>query len=122
VPFSLIRTWLKAWAKAATKEQLHPAQFATSYGPLQGYNFELGDFMDQLFTARASLTQAAATQLRLNFGLKTYFPAYPEALTTPVQTFGLVVRLLRPNIDTDGTDGGTESGPSYDIAISYPPG
>jgi hypothetical protein len=78
--------------------------------------------MDQLFTARASLTQAAATQLRLNFGLKTYFPAYPEALTTPVQTFGLVVRLLRPNIDTDGTDGGTESGPSYDIAISYPPG
>lgn len=122
VPFSLISNWLNAWVTAAKAQKLSPAQFATHYGPLQGYNFELGDFMDQLFTARASPTQPGATQLRLNFGLKTYFPAYPETLTTPVQTFGLVVRLFRPYEDSDGSGGGTESGPSYDVAKPYPPG
>jgi hypothetical protein len=72
-----------------------------------------------------------ATLLYLNFGLKSYFPAYPETLTDPAQTFGLVVRLYFPPpkglegtaIGTDGgTDGGTESGPSYDVAKPYPPG
>jgi hypothetical protein len=147
VPFSLISNWLTAWVTAATHQHLKPAMFATSsYGPLQGYVFEIGDFMDQLFSA----PERGSTQLYLNFGLKTYFPAHPEKLTEPAQTFGLVVRLYTPTAppppkagDTSaaieaeqrsvadlllgaaayvsGTDG-SESGPSYDMAQPYPPG
>lgn len=120
VPFSLIKNWLTAWGEAAVKQHLSPAMFATgSYGPLQGYVFELGDFMDQLFSAPGR----GATMLFLNFGLKSYYPAQPEGLAAPAQTFGLVVRLYTPGKTPDdtGAAGGTESGPSYDLAQASPP-
>lgn len=123
VPFSLISNWLNAWVTAAKAQKLSPAQFATHYGPLQGYNFELGDFMDQLFMTTDKKHERVATHLHLNFGLKTYFPAYPEALTTPVQTFGLVVRLFWESTDVeDGTDDVYQGGSSYDMSVSFPPG
>jgi hypothetical protein len=118
VPFSLITNWLTAWTTAVQQQHLKPAIFATSsYGPLQGYVFELDDFIDQLFLTPGY----SQTQLYLNFDLKTYFPAYPEKLKEPAQTFGLVVRLYAPAKDTD-VAGGTESGPSYDMAAPVPPG
>jgi hypothetical protein len=89
---------------------------------VQGYNFELGDFIDQLFVTTDKVNHRVATQLRLNFGLKTYFPAYPEALTTPVQTFGLVVRLFWNSKDLDGTGDVYQGGSSYDMSASFPPG
>lgn len=115
VPYNLIKGWLNGWATAATTQQLRPAQFATAYGPLQGYNFDLGDFLDPLFTAKTFTDQ----RLFLRFGLKTYYPAYPENLATPTQTFGLVVRLYSPNEEADGAE---LSGPSYDMALQVPPG
>jgi hypothetical protein len=115
VPYNLIKGWLNAWAAAATAQQLRSTLFATSYGPLQGYNFDLGDFLDPLFAAKSFTGQ----RLFLRFGLKTYYPAYPEGLAAPAQAFGLVVRLYSPSEETDGEE---LSGPSYDVAKPYPPG
>lgn len=115
VPYNLIKGWLNGWTTAATTQQLRPALFATAYGPLQGYNFDLGDFLDPLFAAKTFTNQ----RLFLRFGLKAYYPAYPESLAAPAQTFGLVVRLYSPSDEADGDE---LSGPSYDMSKPYPPG
>jgi hypothetical protein len=115
VPYNLIKGWLNAWAEGAVAQQLRPALFATTYGPLQGYNFELRDFLDPLFAVKSFTDQ----RLFIRFGLKTYYPAYPEALAAPAQTFGLVVRLYSPS---SGADGAELSGPSYDLSVQVPPG
>jgi len=116
VPYNLIKGWLNGWANAAAKQQLQPTMFVTTgFGPLQGYNFDLGDFLDPLFAAKTFTGQ----QLFLRFGLKTYYPAYPENPATLAHTFGLVVRLYSPS---EGADGDKTSGPSYDMSKPYPPG
>jgi hypothetical protein len=115
VPYNMVKGWLNGWAIAATTQQLRPALFATAYGPLQGYNFDLGDFLDPLFAAKTFTDQ----RLFLRFGLKTYYPAYPENLAAPAQTFGLVVRLYSPSEEADGAE---LSGPSYDMSLQVPPG
>jgi hypothetical protein len=115
VPYNLIKGWLNGWATAATTQQLRPALFATAYGPLQGYNFDLGDFLDPLFAAKTFTDQ----RLFIRFGLKAYYPAYPEILAAPAQTFGLVVRLYSPSKEADSDE---LSGPSYDMSKPYPPG
>ena len=119
VSFNLVKVWLRAWMAPA--RQLSPHAFMTSYGPLQGYNFELSDFTDPLFPVKQPADPAQRLVLRLYFGLKSYYPAYPENLAQPRQAFGLVVRLLAPgDKDTDG--GGDAGGPSYDMAVPVPPG
>ena len=121
VSFNLIRVWLQAWV--APTQQLSPLLFMTSYGPLQGYNFELSDFMDPLFPVKQPADPTQRLVLRLYFGLKSYYPAYPENLEQPRQTIGLVVRLLVPGSKvTDGDGGGDAGGPSYDMAVPVPPG
>ncbi|RZK23638.1 MAG: hypothetical protein EOO56_04400 [Hymenobacter sp.] len=118
VPYNLIKNWLNAWVTVATKRQLNAAMFATKYGPLQGYDFELSDFMDSLFPTKSFDNQ----HLYIRFGLKTYYPAYPEKLKEPVQTFGLVVRLYSPQGSEDMEGSDDTGGPSYDLAQAYPPG
>ncbi len=115
VPYNLIKGWLNAWVAVATAQQLRPALFSTAYGPLQGYNFDLGDFLDPLFAAKSFTGQ----RLFIRFGLKTYYPAYPENLAAPAQAFGLVVRLYSPSDEADADE---LRGPSYDLALQVPPG
>ena len=114
VPFNLIKTWLCNWGWAVSGQQLSPAMFATSYGPLRGYTFELSDFLDPLFQTQAPKVSA----VRANFGLKSYYPAFPEQPAQPTSTFGLVLRLYSPG----GSNlGGESGGPSYDMSKPSPP-
>lgn len=124
VPFNLIRGWIRDWATAALGHQLDPAMFTTHYGPLQGYRFELSDFLNPLFTGGTF----AGKLLQVNLGLKSYYPAYPDNPPRLAQTVGLVVRLYSgpepadPVTMMDGKDGGSEGGgPSYDLAQTSPP-
>jgi hypothetical protein len=133
VSFSVAKFWLRAWAtpKPANppkpEVRLSPLMFMTSYGPLQGYTFEVSDFMDPLFPAKQPplpTLQVEDFSLRLYFGLKSYYPAYPENLEHPRQTFGLVVRLFPPvgKVTSGDTEGGdTAGGSSYDMAQTSPP-
>ena len=127
VAFSVAKFWLQAWATPKPTDpqlevRLSPLMFMTSYGPLQGYTFELSDFMGPLFIPAPKAGTTEVLALRLYFGLKSYYPAYPENLEHPHQTFGLVVRLFKLDIkDTDGTGGSDTGGPSYDMAQSNPP-
>jgi hypothetical protein len=126
VAFSVAKFWLRAWATPQTLQPevpLSPRMFMTGYGPLQGYTFELSDFMDPLFAAKQlDPGDPIDYKLRLYFGLKSYYPAYPENLEHPHQTFGLVVRLFKPGIkDDDSSGGGDTGGPSYDLAQPSPP-
>lgn len=89
IPFNLVKKWIDNWKNAP---QLSAAMFQTYYGPLQGYDFKLSDFIDPLFQAKTF----AQNTLRVIFDLKTYYPAYPERQAQPTQTFGLVLRLYPP--------------------------
>ncbi|MFD1871470.1 hypothetical protein [Hymenobacter bucti] len=124
VSFNLAKVWLRAWA--APQQQLGPRLFGTAYGPLQGYTFELSDFMDPLFPAQQPAPPAPGMvfSLRLYFSLKSYYPAYPENLEQPHQTFGLVGRLFPPvgKVTDDDDASGTTGGSSYDMAQPNPPG
>jgi hypothetical protein len=125
VPYNLIRGWVLDWAAAALAQRLDPAMFATHYGPLLGYRFELSDFLNPLFTAGTF----GGKLLQVNLGLKSYYPAYPDSPPRLAQTVGLVVRLYTgpepadPVTVPDDKDGGGEGGgPSYDMGVSSPPG
>ena len=89
VPFNLVKKWINNWQSAP---QLSTAMFQTHYGPLQGYNFQLSDFVDPLFQAKTFVQNT----LRVIFDLKAYYPAYPERQAQPTQTFGVVLRLYPP--------------------------
>lgn len=106
VPHDLVKTWLHNWAAAPA---ITPALFATAHGPLQGYTFEMGDFLEPLFTAQPFGDQT----LRISFGLHEYYPA--EGPLT--QTFGLVLRLHDPKkLDGDGS-----GDPFFDMSSPCPP-
>lgn len=124
VPYNLIRGWVLDWAAAALTQQLDPAMFATHYGPLSGYRFELSDFLNPLFTAGTF----GSKLLQVNLGLKSYYPAYPDNPPRLAQTVGLVVRLYAGPEPADPVtmmpdkDGGGEGGgPSYDMGSTQPP-
>ena len=79
VPYNLIRGWVLDWAAAALAHRLDPTMFATHYGPLAGYRFELSDFLNPLFTAGTFDSKL----LQVNLGLKSYYPAYPDSPPRP---------------------------------------
>lgn len=120
VPFDLAKSWVCNWCWAVEAQALDAAAFATSYGPLQGYDFELGDFLDPLF----QMQNPEASAVRAVFGLKRYYPAYPENLEQPTSTFELVMRLYSPKGSGGNPDvlGGNGGGPSYDQSTPNPPG
>jgi hypothetical protein len=88
IPSSLAATWLANWTAVP---EVTPALFATSWGPLEGYNFDVSDFVSTLFNAQ-SFESATAY---LGFGLHEYHsPTATEAVLT--RTFGLVLQLAGP--------------------------
>lgn len=106
VPHDLVKTWLHHWTAATA---VTPALFATGYGPLQGYTFEVGDFLEPLFAAQPFGDQT----LRISFGLHEYYPAEGPL----AQTFGLVLRLHDPKkLEGDGA-----GDPFFDMSMPCPP-
>ncbi|RZK62153.1 MAG: hypothetical protein EOO59_03290 [Hymenobacter sp.] len=148
VPFNLAKGWICDWCWAVSEQRLDPAMFTTSYGWLLGYDFQLDDFLDPLF----QMSNPQLSTVRAVFGLKRYYPAYPENLDRPAYTFELVIRPYSPAFDSGdlsaklptaqrpsglhspehepvrrpadgGADGGAGGGdPSMDQSMTNPPG
>jgi len=111
VPAVLAREWARHWRRAP---QVEPAQFASAYGYLRGYAFELSDLVAVL----AGVQSPAAGHLVLHFGLHEYYHPGPAAGDSLVQLFGLLLQL-RGADKGRFSDGGGD--PSYDMATPCPP-
>jgi hypothetical protein len=107
VPDNLAAVWLANWAGAGS---VTPALFATPDGPLEGYNFNLKDFLKPLFTDQPYDLQ----EIRIWLGLHNYYS--PTNLDTLTQTFGLVARRYDPHPTAQR---GSEL--YYDMATPCPP-
>jgi len=124
LPHGLAGVWLKNWMKPGLV--VTPDLFMTSYGPLQGYMFDLDDFMDPLFYSQSFFNNpedAANYELRVGFGLHEFYPAFPEG-TASKKTFGLLLRIYQKDTQQlamalipDGS-----SDPFYDLSTTSPPG
>jgi len=129
LPVDLVQTWIKGWQDAT---DVTYDMFSTNYGPLQGYIFELNDFIDPLFPVGVTTNH----ELRVYFGLHSYQITSANE-TQSASTMGLIlsvqktedtklpftyhrntVRLLDNNgtSPTDGSDG------FYDLSHPNPPG
>lgn len=123
LPHGLAGTWLKNWVNV---DAVTPDLFTTNYGPLQGYVFDLKDFMDPLFYSQSFFNnpeEAQNYELRIGFGLHEFYPAFPEG-TTSKKTFGLVLRIYQKDSQKAAIaltpDGSSE--PFYDLSTTSPPG
>ncbi|AMR27760.1 hypothetical protein A0257_12090 [Hymenobacter psoromatis] len=85
IPNALVHTWLNNW-KAASP--VTADMFSSNYGPLTGYTFDMGDFLDSFFYASPAKTK----ELFVLFGLHQHYPAFPDCYALK-QTFGLVLRI-----------------------------
>lgn len=85
IPNALVHTWLNNW-KAASP--VTAAMFNSSYGPLTGYTFDMGDFLNSFFYANPF----KGKELLVLFGLHQHYPAFPDCYALK-QTFGLVLRI-----------------------------
>ena len=108
IPHGVAGEWINNWRAA---EPLTAAMFLTKYGYLQGYNFQRGDLMDNLF----NVEQQEYQQLRVDFGLHKYYAGYDNGDPQPTYTFGLVLRLVNPDATTSDT-------PFFDMSTPRPPG
>ena len=108
VPDVLSQLWIKAWSaiKVAT-----PPLFATTYGPLRGYTFELAEFTTPL--RLAYLSTLDADSLLLEFCLHEYYRSEPQGEVL-VQTFGLLIKL-----ESNKLQGGND--PYVNMAYPCPP-
>ncbi|GAB3635452.1 hypothetical protein GCM10027422_10420 [Hymenobacter arcticus] len=85
IPNELVHTWLNNWKQASLKTA---HMFGSNYGPLTGYTFDMGDFLDSFFYAN----KFKEKELLILFGLHQHYPAFPNCYTLK-QTFGLVLRI-----------------------------
>jgi hypothetical protein len=108
IPHGMAGDWIRSWQEVG---KLTPDLFSTSYGFLQGYCFERGDLLDNLF----NVVRQEQQQLRVDFGLHKYYAGTDTASTPqPTYTFGLVLRLVNPDATTSDT-------PFYDMSTPVPP-
>ena len=106
VPDVLARYWLRLWAELTA---VTPALFATSYGPLRGYTFDVAEFLTPL----RQLANFGREQLVLEFDLHEYYRPEPQGEVL-AHTFGLVLRL--ESLKAQGGDG-----PFVNMASPCPP-
>lgn len=109
VPQDLATTWLANW-KATSN--ITPALFATQWGPLQGYNFEVKDFVSSLFAAQSFQSK----EIYIGLGLHQYHT--PDATDGSLtETFGLVLQL--PEAGQAAVRAAADA--YFDMAFPYPP-
>ncbi len=125
VAFDLAKIWLTNWVN---QNPISSALFGSNYGPLQGYAFDIGDFMDPLFySQKFGKTQ----ELHVCFALHEYLAAFPKQPNQAItSTFGLVLRFygtvpIQPYGETklrDSSAAAPEAGqPFYDLSEPSPP-
>ncbi|MGI4734854.1 MAG: hypothetical protein ACRYG7_06690 [Janthinobacterium lividum] len=137
IPHLMVKDWLAYWIEA---HEIMPAMFQNSYGPLQGYTFDLSDFREPLFNAQPWTLKEhhlykRAYNMRVDFGLHKYYAAVSESCE-PTLTFGLVLQLqaLAPiwqepasvehNFNVTGSltaVDGEDSDPFFDMSMPCPP-
>lgn len=124
VPHGLAAEWLTNWADPKTVPS--SAMFTTNYGPLQGYVFDIEDFLDPMFLSQPF----AGKVLRIGFGLHEYY-ALADSGEKRTQTFGLVLRIYDAkgnvlSLPRKKHTGGYGDDPLdttfYDLTHPYPPG
>ena len=131
VAFDLAKTWLDNW----TAHKITSELFTSNYGPLQGYTFEIGDFMDPLFYSQK---YGKTQELHVCFALHEYHAAFPKQPSQSLtSTFGLVLRFygtvpidIHANNHEQGKAAQSvhsafaqEAGqPFYDLSTPNPPG
>ncbi|GAB3730049.1 hypothetical protein GCM10027594_12080 [Hymenobacter agri] len=108
LPNVLRQHWVNNWADTE-QFPLTRQLFATSYGPLQGFNFSLSDFMQPLMRSTSE-----DDNLSILLGLHTYFGPSPEGEAVTA-TFGLLVQA--PIVA--GRQGDDDL--AYDVAAPSPP-
>jgi hypothetical protein len=127
LPVDLVQSWIGAWQNLT---DISPDMFDTNYGPLQGYIFNLQDFIDPLFPSYLT----SGYELRVYLGLHSYNITSAN-ITTPDTTVGLVISvqpestprlpinyLLNKNkLVSNNANDGDDSG-YYDLSHPSPPG
>ncbi|WPQ63614.1 hypothetical protein SIO70_01890 [Chitinophaga sancti] len=112
IPSSLGNIWIQNWVDNdvfVAKER-----FKTIYGYLQGYNFELSDFIDSAFSADY-------VGLSVTLALHELFRPYETDPYAPTFTFNLVLQGLIKE-DGDGTsEKVADADGLYDISAPSPP-
>ncbi|QKG54328.1 hypothetical protein [Hymenobacter sp. BRD67] len=112
IPHDLVKAWLQNWTAA---KQVTPAMFASSYGPMEGYSFDIADFMDPLFAARTYDNK----EMHIGFGLHEHYPASGTELK---QTFGLVIRIYKTTQTAARVQDDPSDEPFFDLSHPFPPG
>jgi len=128
LPVDLVHTWLRDWQNLT---DVSPDMFGTNYGPLQGYIFNLEDFIDPLFPGHLT----TGYELRVYLGLHSYNVTLANK-TQPDTTVGLIISVqpiytdklpvnyLRNRNTSQGTTGNANNEDSgfYDLSNPNPPG
>ena len=105
----LAHKWAQSWANAPRVET---AMFDNAYGPMNGYTFEVGDFLAPLFKLN-SLDDAS--KLQVNFCLHEFSRPTPDGGDQRASTFGLTVQVVTTNLFGD------EWGDIFDMGRPCPP-
>lgn len=111
VPGVLATLWLKGWQGLKTTREITPALFASSYGPLRGYTYEVDEFVHLL----RALTQLKNESVQLVFDLHEYYRPLPPQGDVLVRTFGLLL-----NVKNAKNEGGAE-GTFVNMSAPCPP-
>ncbi|NML65261.1 hypothetical protein HHL22_08600 [Hymenobacter sp. RP-2-7] len=111
LPAVLGREWARHWRQAP---RIEPALFASAYGYLRGYSFELSDFVAVL----AGVQNPEAGGLVLHFGLHEYYRPDPVAGDSLGRLFGLLLQLRGAD---KGRPGGDGDDPGYNMGHPCPP-
>ena len=112
VSSALARRWLTNWADAPA---VLPAYFASPYGPLRGYTFELSEFAAVFHHLR----KLDNKRLRVAFVLHDFYQPDPAGGDRLAQTFALALQLDRQGKTGEGVTGGDD--PILDMAQPCPP-
>ncbi|MBF9237750.1 hypothetical protein I2I05_10125 [Hymenobacter sp. BT683] len=114
VPGELASIWLRNWQDAG---EVKPAMFTVNLVTLQGYNFNLIDFMVPLPRAQARQQQ----EIRVYLALHAYHA--PDSTGELTEAFGLVVlsKSANPRGGTDEDDSINGDDVFLDLATPCPP-
>lgn len=112
VSSALAQRWLANWAGAAA---VLPAYFASPYGPLRGYTFELGEFAAVFHHLR----KLDDKRLRVSFVLHDFYQPDPVGGDVLAHTFALALQLDRQMKTEEGVMDGDD--PILDMASPCPP-
>ena len=116
IPSDLAALWLANWKSAG---DITPAMFATfttehKSASLEGYNFDIKDFVSALFGNQSELGQ----NISLGLGLHEYHSPTATSEQDLTQTFGLVLQAPAAGL---GARSAGDASADFDMAAPCPP-